>query len=131
MVTLYLDTDAVLALIKDEDWLKAAAEEAVAGAERLVTSVATVLEARYVMTRKGYTDLVPEIEERMAKRGIEMVDLTAEQMVASRVLLDEHPGLGGFDAVHAATAQAMGLPIVSSDAAFGEIQGLDRHDLRA
>lgn len=91
-------------------------------------SVEILQEVVHVLRRRSQSSATDRartiISSGMTLHGFEPADLTL-----ALTLLDEHPGLGARDAVHAATALNRELElIVSTDRAFDRIPGLERID---
>ncbi len=112
-MTVYVETDFLLALAKDEDWLKQPAEETLEERD-VVTSPHAYLELLLVHERHEY-DYV-----RLFANLLELVpveDQVDRQKVLKAVSYYDE-GLTPFDAFHAATAETHGHPILSSDGAY-------------
>jgi predicted nucleic acid-binding protein len=114
----YLDTDAVLALVKPEDWLKEAVEAKTRGRRPLRTSVGTVLEAQFVLEREEQRELALAVGSSLRRRRVELLPVTAEVMSEADLLRRRVPVLHVFDGLHLATAKLAGETILSSDALF-------------
>jgi predicted nucleic acid-binding protein len=115
-MTVYVETDLLLALAKDADWLDDRAEE--------------VLEERDVVTSSyAYLELLLVREQHefeaidLVSNMLELVPVGSEeehQIVLKGVDYFED-GLTAFDAFHAATAETRGHPIVGSDKSYEEV----------
>lgn len=119
---MYVETDFLLALIKDEDWLGEAAETVYREhAEDLWTSQFTLIELLLVAYRedRNAERVVANAAELLTVRGDVDTVLTAATYV-------EEQGLTPFDALH--LVESDGDTIVSSNDAYGEFA--DRLDLR-
>jgi predicted nucleic acid-binding protein len=115
-MTAFVETDFLLALAKDDDWLRDRAEAALDERE-VVTSPFAYLEVLIVMEREQF-DFV-----RLFANLLDLVPVGREeerQIVLKAVSYFED-GMTPFDAFHAATAETRGLPILSSDGAYGEV----------
>lgn len=115
-MTAFVETDFLIALAKDDDWLQERAE-AVLTEQEIVTSPIAYLELLIVLERHQFDyirlfanllDLVPVGDEQ------------AQQIVLKAVTYFED-GMTPFDAFHAATAETRGLPIRSSDKAYEDV----------
>ena len=109
---MYVETDFLLALIKEEDWLGEAAE-AVYHEHRddLWTSTFTLVELLLVAYRDGRD------AERVLANAATLVDVSgdASTIVTAATYVENH-GLTPFDALH--LVESDGDTIVSSDAAY-------------
>jgi predicted nucleic acid-binding protein len=115
-MTEFVETDFLLAIAKDDDWLQERAEEALNERE-VVTSPFAYLELLIVLERHQFNyvrlfanllDLVPVSNEE-------------EQQVVLKAVAHFEDGMTPFDAFHAATAETRGLSILSSDKAYGDV----------
>lgn len=109
---MYAETDFLLALIKDEDWLGEAAE-AVYGAHReeLWTSQFTLVELLMVAYREG------KDTERVVTNAANLVDVRGDvdTVVAAATYVEDHD-FTPFDALH--LVESDGDTIVSSDGTY-------------
>lgn len=109
---MYAETDFLLALIKDEDWLGEAAE-AVYGAHReeLWTSQFTLVELLMVAYREG------KDTERVVTNAANLVDVRGDvdTVVAAATYVEDHD-FTPFDALH--LVESDGETIVSSDGSY-------------
>jgi predicted nucleic acid-binding protein len=115
-MTAYVETDFLLALAKDSDWLKGRAEGALEEHE-VVTSSYAYLEVLLIHERHEF-DYV-----KLFSNLLELVPVGTEeehQIVLKGVNYFEE-GLTAFDAFHAATAETRGHPILGSDKAFEDV----------
>lgn len=119
---MYAETDFLLALIKDEDWLGGRAETVYREhREELWTSRFTLVELLLVSYREGLDpeNVVANATALVEVRGDEDTVVTAATYVADH-------GLTPFDAIH--LVEADGDEIVSSDGAYDGLA--PRLDLR-
>lgn len=110
---IYVDTDFLLALGKQDDWLKQRAEAYLEEHQgEFVTSLPTFLELFFVAERYGLdrTQLIAETLELVQVEFSEDVLFEADELVER--------GFTVFDAFHAAAALLGGHQILSSDRAF-------------
>ena len=125
---MYLDTDIILALIKEEDWLKKYVHFSQLQCPQ--TSVFTIVEARIVLlreySRKEALSVLPQIK----KLNVQLLPLEQQIIEKSQELLATYPQLNIFDAVHAASAMIHNEIIVSTDSVYQKIVGLKRKDPR-
>mgnify|MGYP000462774373 CR=1 FL=1 len=120
---MYVETDFLLALVKDEDWLGEAAETVYREHESaLWTSRFTLVELLLVAYREG---LDPE---RVVAAAADLVEVRGDVdgVVAAATYVADH-GFTPFDALH--LVEADGDTIVSSDESYDAVA--DRLDLAA
>ena len=111
---MYVETDFLLALIKDEDWLGEAAETVYRNhQEELWTSQFTLIELLVVAYRKNRDT------ERVVGNAASLVDVRGdvETVLAAATYVEDH-GFTPFDALH--LVESGGDTIVSSDNAYAE-----------
>ncbi|MFY4815338.1 type II toxin-antitoxin system VapC family toxin [Haloarcula sp. AONF1] len=109
---MYAETDFLLALIKDEDWLGEAAEEVYRDRRsELWTSQFTLIELLLVAYREDRDT------ERVVANAANLVEVRGDvdTVVAAATYVEEH-GFTPFDALH--LVESDGDPIVSSDRAY-------------
>jgi predicted nucleic acid-binding protein len=115
-MTVYVETDFLLALVKDADWLKGRAEKFLAE-EDVVTSSYAYLELLLIRERHefDYVTLVANLLELVP------VDSDADRQIVLKAVNYFEEGMTAFDAFHAATAETRGVPIRGSDSAYESI----------
>lgn len=115
-MTVFVESDFLIALAKDDDWLQERAKEVLAERE-IVTSPISYLELLIVLERHQFDyvrlfanllDLIPVGDEH-------------EQQIVLKAVTYFEDGMTPFDAFHAATAETRGLPICSSDKAYEDL----------
>jgi len=119
---MYAETDFLLALIKDEDWLGEPAERVYRdNREDLWTSRFTLIELMLVAYREALD------AERVVANAAELVDVRGdvESVLAAATYVEDHD-FTPFDALHLVAAD--GDTIVSSDATYDSFA--PRYDLR-
>ena len=120
---MYVDVDFLLALIKDDDWLGAAAEEVYTEHEGdLWTSRLALVELLVVAYRRDRDT------ERVIANAASLVEVDGgvETVLTAATYVDEH-GFTPFDALHLVESGAD--PIVSSDGSYeGFTQQVDLRD---
>ncbi len=124
---MYLDADIFLGLLKENDRHKTAAQKFLQThkEEQLVTSVITLLEIWFYLYKNGCGDKT--LDSIRAVRAIaEILPCSLEEIEAAAILA-EHHSLSPADAVHAILSLNT-ASIVSSDASFDRITGLQRID---
>lgn len=116
-MTAYVETDFLLALARDADWLKDRAEQALEEHD-VVTSSYAYLEVLLVRERYEFDHV------RLFSNMLDLVPVGSEaehQIVLKGVNYFEE-GMTALDAFHAATAETRGHPILGSDDAY---EGVD------
>lgn len=115
-MTVYVETDFLIALTKDADWLKDRAEEALEEHD-VVTSSYAYLELLLVGAQYEFDHV------KLFSNLLELVPVESEverQLVLKAVNYFED-GLTAFDAFHAATAETRTHPILGSDNAYEDV----------
>ena len=116
-MTVFVETDFLLAIAKEDDWLQERAEAALEEQD-VVTSPLAYLELLFVLDRQQFDyvrmfanllDLVPVGDER-------------EKQIVLKAITYFEDGMTPFDSFHAATAETRGLSILSSYQAY---EGVD------
>ncbi len=114
-MTVYVETDFLLVLAKDDDWLQGEAEAALA--------------ERDVRTSKlSYLEILPAHGEyafdyaTLFANLLELVPVGShdEEQIVLKAVNYYEAGMTAFDAFHAATAETRGLDVLSSDGAYKE-----------
>ena len=116
-MTVYVETDFLVAIVKDADWLQGEAERALT--ERDVrTSILAYLELllvvddydiEYTTVAANLLDIVP------------VDDDTHRQIILKAGINHDVEGLTPFDAFHAATVSTWELPVLSSEQAYDRL----------
>ena len=116
-MTVYVETDFLLALAKDSDWLQGSAEEAL-NEQEVETSPFSYLEL--ILARERYEfDYVPLVANLLEL--VPVRDEKEKQVVLKAVnYYDE--GMTPFDAFHAATAETRGTAVLSSERDYDDIE---------
>lgn len=127
---MYLDTDSVLALVKESDWLKTDVEMRIKGEKTLCTSVMTVVECRLVLIREEGRDVSHSVEKVLKKTKIQLLPLNEKILEKSRELSIKYDFLGVFDALHAATSIVENETMLSTDHVFALIDEVKVTDPR-
>jgi predicted nucleic acid-binding protein len=124
-MTAFVETDFLLALAKDDDWLQEPAE-AVLERRNVVTSPLAYLELLIVLERHEF-DFV-----RLFANLLDIVPVRSqeEKQVVLKAVTYFDDGMTPFDSFHAATAETQRVPILSSDKAYEDIDA-DRIPLEA
>jgi len=115
-MTVFVETDFLLAIAKDDDWLQEHAE-VILDERDVVTSPFAYLELLIVLERHqfDYIRLVANLLDLVA-----VGDENEKQVVLKAVNYFED-GMTPFDSFHAATAETGGRPILSSDKAYEDV----------
>jgi predicted nucleic acid-binding protein len=109
---MYVETDFLLALVKDDDWLGDAAETVYRDhRDELWTSQFALVELLLVAYREGRD------AERVVANAASLVDVRGDEdaVVAAATYVEDH-GLTPFDAIH--LVESDGDTIASSDDAY-------------
>jgi len=129
---MYLDTDAILAIIKSADWLKADVERKLREHEsKLATSTFTVIEAEIVLGRDYNRALCVGVYDKLKERDIKFLPFTEDVLKESIKLLKNYPKLNVFDSVHVAFCIQNNESIMSTDKLFDRIKEIKRIDPRS
>ena len=100
VIDMYLDTDCILALGKDSDWLKDIVKKRIRSKRDLCTSVLTIIECRLVLLRESTKASALNIEEVCKDLKITLLGLDEEILAESNQLMRKYDFLGTFDALH-------------------------------
>ena len=116
-MTVYVETDFLLALAKDTDWLQGSAEDALVEYD-VETSPFSYLELLLARERYefDYVPLVANLLELAPVRNEE------EQQVVLKAVNYYDEGTTPFDAFHAATAETRGMDVLSSEKGYEDIE---------
>lgn len=99
------------------------------GHVQLVASVELVQEFAHVLLRRGIDRSVVVDEAGEVRRQCTIQAFDGEVLTITLGLLRHHRGLGVRDAVHAATAIAVGVPrVLSADQVFGDLEEVEHID---
>ena len=116
-MTVYVETDFLLALAKDSDWLQQSAEEALDEYD-VETSAFSYLELLLARERYEfeYVPLVANLLELVPVRDEE------ERQIVLKAVNYYDEGMTAFDAFHAATAETRTLNVLSSENDYEDIE---------
>lgn len=115
---MYADLDFWLALLKDDDWLGARAEQLLAAHEGdLEVSGAIFIELFLVEERFAFD------RDRAVTAILELATYAGDPDIVYQASAYIDDGLTTFDAFHAARS---GGGIISSDGAYDDLDGIDR-----
>ncbi len=125
---MYLDTDVILSVLKDEDWLK----EAVSfdELEEPKTSLITALEIQLIYFDKRDKDFIAAVPAKMEDMNIEVLPLKKEPMDEGGKLLTKYDRLNLFDSIHLGHSLVLEEPIVSTDTLYPDIKEIEHIDPR-
>ncbi len=115
-MTVYVETDFLLALAKDSDWLTDRAEEELEEHD-VVTSTYSYLEILLISERHEF-DYVKLFSNML---DVVPVETEEERQIVLKAVNYFEDGMTAFDAFHAATAETRGHPILSSDRAYENV----------
>lgn len=115
-MTVYVETDFLIALAKPDDWLQTRAREVLADQD-VVTSPIAYVEILLVRERRDFD------YRRLFSNLLELVPVRSdtERQIVLKAANYYEEGLTPFDAFHAATAETYGYPILSSDTAYDDV----------
>jgi PIN domain nuclease of toxin-antitoxin system len=130
VVNVYLDTDCILALVKDSDWLKESVKRRLKSETKFVTSVLTVIECRLVLLREATPEEAFKVEKVIKNWKIQLIPLNENILKRSKSLMQQNDFLGTFDSIHIATSLIYQEPILSTDHVFSLIPELVVEDPR-
>ncbi|ELZ92983.1 PilT protein domain-containing protein [Haloferax mucosum ATCC BAA-1512] len=127
---MYVETDFLIALVKNEDWLRDSALEALQERDDIHTSIlayAEVLVLFYDREQSEYDIDAP----RAIANLLELVPITPKEhedaVLAAAAFLEEYR-LTPFDALHAGVIATSGEEVLSSEQDYDTV-GLDRTPL--
>jgi predicted nucleic acid-binding protein len=116
-MTVYVETDFLLALAKDTDWLQGSAEDALDEYD-VETSLFSYLEL--LLARERYEfDYVPLVANLLDL--VPVRDEEEKQVVLKAVNYNDE-GMTPFDAFHAATAETRGMNVLSSENDYEDVE---------
>jgi predicted nucleic acid-binding protein len=115
-MTTYVETDYLLALAKDSDWLKDRAEEELEEYD-VVTSTYSYLEILLIGERHEF-DYIKLFSNMLE---VVPVETDEERQIVLKAVNYFDDGMTAFDSFHAATAETRGHPILSSDKAYENV----------
>jgi predicted nucleic acid-binding protein len=126
---MYLDTDIILALIKDEDWLKPHIN--LKRIKNPTTSVFAIIEAEIVLLREYGKEHVFPILNNIKSKKVKIISLDEKILKKALEMLKKYERLNIFDSVHAAYSIIKNDKIISTDNIFDEIEEIERIDPRS
>lgn len=115
-MTVFVETDFLLAIAKDDDWLQERAEDVLAERE-VVTSPFAYLELFIVLEHHQF-DYV-----RLFANLLDVVPVgnEEEQQIVLKAVAYFEDDMTPFDSFDAATAETRGLSVLSSDKAYEDV----------
>lgn len=125
---MFLDTDILLALVKEKDWLKSFVD--LKKMSNPKTSVLNILEAQLVLMKELGREESLNLLFKIKEKKIQIVALPVEVSDKATELLKSYPKLNLFDAMHAALCLLKNEQICGTDGIFAEISGLKWVDPR-
>jgi len=135
---LLVETDIILAHVKEEDWLKSYADAILKAADsgkiELYASCEVLHELYYISLKLGIDmeTLLNKIAALTSIKNIKWIPVTMETALTAMVLMLEYNINSVFDAYYAATALLSDPDkiIVSTDSIYDKIPGIKRKDPR-
>lgn len=115
-MTAYVETDFLLALAKDSDWLKDRAENLLEEHD-VVTSSYAYLEVLLIRERHEF-DYIKLFSNML---DIVPVETEEEKQIVLKAVNYFEGGMTAFDSFHAATAETRGHPILGSDKVYEDV----------
>lgn len=115
-MTAYVETDFLLALAKESDWLKGSAEDALEEHD-VVTSTYAYLEVLLIRERHEF-DYIKLFSNML---NVVPVETEEEHQIVLKAVDYFEDGMTAFDSFHAATAETRGHPILGSDKAYEDV----------
>lgn len=133
-----IESDLLVAYTKKSDWLKPYATPIFGmlkeGRLALKTSSAALIELYYVLEDHDYGKeaILGKQAEIAAIKGLSIMPLTAEVLLAAQSIMKSFRVPGLFDAVYAATTlnQDEERKILSTDEVYDRVPGIERVDPR-
>ncbi len=116
---MYAETDFVLALVKESDWLKANAEKIYEIYKKEIWSSQLTLQELMMYSYKNKIDPIAVIENVASIIDIKNVPITNEFLIAAGHVMNRYKATP-FDAMHAIIARQDGT-IISSDPTYDRI----------
>jgi predicted nucleic acid-binding protein len=123
----YVETDFLTALVKDEDWLRESALRALDEREDLHTSILAYAEVLVLFYDREQADYEIDAPRAIANL-LELVPITPPEhedaVLAAAAFIEEYQ-LTPFDALHAGVVATSGEDVLSSEQDYDTV-GLDR-----
>ncbi|MFC6754492.1 PIN domain-containing protein [Halorubrum tibetense] len=116
-MTVYVETDFLLALAKDTDWLQSSAEDVLVE-YNVETSPFSYLELLLARERHEF-DYVPLVANLLELVPVQNEE---EKQIVLKAVNYYDEGMTPFDAFHAATAETRGMGVLSSEKDYEEIE---------
>ncbi len=127
---MYVETDFLTALVKDEDWLQEEALQALEDHDDIHTSILTYAEVLVLFYDRDDAEYEIDVP-RAITNLLELVPIGSKRhemaVLAAAAFLEEHE-LTPFDALHAGMAATGDGPVLSSEQDYDTV-GLDRRPL--
>src|SRR3989338_2005777 len=120
---MYAETDFILALVKESDWLKNNAESIYEKYNDEIWGSQILLQELMLYSYKNKLDTVTIIEETVNLIKIKNISINYEYIIASSHIMSNYKA-SPFDSMHAVLARQDGV-IISSDSVYDKI-GLKR-----
>ena len=133
MILILIESDLLLAAMKNEDRLKQTAEKILEAVDSgrlkgVYASVSAIQEIVFwFYNRQLFHEMVQAVNGLTHLKNLEWVELTPEICLTASMLMDEHR-VSPFDAYHAATAISRDETILSTEHVYDQIEGIERID---
>lgn len=124
---MYLDTDVILALVKDSDWLQSEVDMENIDAPK--TSTTALIEAQIVFIGDS-REHAAGVKQEVDSRGIQIVSTGPDVVEKSSAMLEKYERLNVFDSLHLSHAEVLDEKIVSTDTLYPEIDEVENVDPR-
>lgn len=125
---MYLDTDVILAFVKEEDWLKK--HISLNNISNPKTSTFTIIEAEIVLDREYERGVALQILPKIQNRDIHLLPLTEKIVSTGRDMLAKYAKLNVFDAIHVAFSFSFEEILISTDTIFNRVKEVQNKDPR-
>lgn len=135
MTLRYLDANIFLFAVLDEgprgEHARSLLRRIVDGEERAATSALTLDEVVWILQGEGPREVaIREGQRLIGLPNLEILDVTAQDVLESLALMEDHQALDPRDAIHAAVALSHGIyTIVSDDPDLEGLPDLERQPL--
>ena len=124
---MYLDTDVILAVLKEDDWLQSKVN--LEKMEKPKTSAITVTEIQLVY--EDWNHRFNDINQKLRDLGIEILEISPQTINESSKLQKKYSKLNVFDSIHLAHAKQQETRIISTDTLYPEIKEVENKDPRS
>ena len=123
---MYLDTDVILAVLKEDDWLQSNVD--LEEMENPETSAITVTEIQLVY--EDWNNRFNDINQKIRDLGIKILEIGPQTIKESSKLQKKYGKLNVIDSIHLAHAKQQETPIISTDTLYPKIKEVENKDPR-